>query len=273
VHERGFERLKEPGRLTLRTLVTLPEGQVKLRIESKRPIVEATFGGDSAQPAAGPKGTATVEFAVEATGEPAELALSVRTGAHELPFGLTAAYQSGDSAAVVLSRERLTVPWAPATPPAPGPGPPLPELTGGDRARGEVIFYGEAARCANCHQVRGKGKTVGPDLTPLAGRARTAVYRDIAEPSASIRPDYVPYTVALKDGRVVVGIVRSEGFDAIRVIDTEAKATLVRLAEIEELRPSATSIMPVGLAGAIGETAMRDLLAFLTGARPPAAAK
>lgn len=268
-HERGLERLNEPGRLTLRTLVTLPEGRVTLRIESQRPMLEATFGGESAQPTAGPKGTASVEFAVDSSGDSAELIVVVRTGAGEVPFGLTAMYRSGDAPASSLARERQTVPWAPAVPPAPGPGPPTPDLSGGDLARGEAVFYGEAARCANCHQVRGKGKTVGPDLTSLAGRERGVLYREIAEPSALIRPDYVPYTVALKDGRVVVGIVRAEGADAIRVIDTEAKATLVRFAEVEELRPSATSIMPVGLAGAIGEAGMRDLLAFLTSAPAP----
>jgi putative heme-binding domain-containing protein len=83
-----------------------------------------------------------------------------------------------------------------------------------------------------------------------------------------INPDYISYTVALKDGRVAVGVVRAEGADAIRVSDTEAKTTVVPRAEIEELRPSATSIMPVGLVGAIGEAGMRDLVAYLT--TPPA---
>jgi putative heme-binding domain-containing protein len=69
--------------------------------------------------------------------------------------------------------------------------------------------------------------------------------------------------VGLKDGRVVVGIVRAEGEKAIRVIDTEAKATVVAREDIEELRPSGTSIMPVGLAGAIGEAKLRDLVEFL----------
>ena len=84
------------------------------------------------------------------------------------------------------------------------------------------------------------------------------------EPSASIHPDYVPYVVQTKDGRVLAGIVRAEGGDAIRVVDTTAKATVVKKAEIEELKPSATSIMPVGLLGAIGEEGVRDLIAFLT---------
>lgn len=274
-HEHGIERLHKPGQLTLRTLITFPEGRATLRIDSQRPIVEASLAGEGVQPAAGPGGTASAEFAVDSAGDVMELSLVVRTGPGPAPFRLAATYRAGASAAVPLPRLRQAVPWSPGSPPAPGPGPPLPDISGGDPLRGEKIFHGEAARCANCHQVRGKGKSVGPDLTPLAGRERAAVYRDIAEPSALIRPDYVPYTVALKDGRVVVGIVRAEGAEAIRVTDTEAKVTLVRRAEIEELRPSATSIMPVGLAGAIGEAGMRDLLAFLTSPSPenPARAK
>jgi putative heme-binding domain-containing protein len=119
--------------------------------------------------------------------------------------------------------------------------------------------------------VRGQGGDVGPDLSDLFKSDRASVYRDIAEPSAVIRPEYISYTVALKDGRVAVGIVRAEGADAIRVSDTEAKTIVIPRADIEELRPSATSIMPVGLAGAIGEAGMRDLIAYLT--TPPASPK
>jgi len=136
--------------------------------------------------------------------------------------------------------------------------------------RGEIIFKGDQAKCANCHKVRGQGGAVGPDLSDLFKRDPASVFRDIAEPSATIHPEYISYTVALKDGRVAVGVVRAEGADAIRVSDTEAKTTAVPRSQIDELRPSATSIMPVGLVGAIGEAGMRDLMAYLT--TPPASA-
>ena len=74
----------------------------------------------------------------------------------------------------------------------------------------------------------------------------------------------MPYTVALKDGRVLVGTVRAEGADAVKLNDTEAKSVVVKRSEVEEFRPSATSIMPVGLAGVIGEAGLRDLIAYLT---------
>jgi hypothetical protein len=47
------------------------------------------------------------------------------------------------------------------------------------------------------------------------------------------------------------------------VTDTDAKTTVVRKDEIEDLRPSSGSIMPVGLIGVLGEAKVRDLLAFL----------
>jgi putative heme-binding domain-containing protein len=70
--------------------------------------------------------------------------------------------------------------------------------------------------------------------------------------------------VAMKDGRIAMGVVRAEGADAVKVSDIDAKQTIIPRADIEEIRPSSSSIMPVGLLGAIGEDSTRDLLAFLT---------
>ena len=131
---------------------------------------------------------------------------------------------------------------------------PIPfSLAGGDAQRGEAIFNSAEAKCASCHKIRGKGGDTGPALDELAERDPASIYRDIAEPSTVIDPDYVPYAVALKDGRVAAGVVRAEGADAIRVYDVNGQSTVFPRSQVEELRPSSTSIMPVGLAGALGE--------------------
>ncbi|MHC5543163.1 heme-binding domain-containing protein, partial [Singulisphaera rosea] len=113
------------------------------------------------------------------------------------------------------------------------------------------------------------------DLAEMRGRPLTEIYRALADPSASIHPNYVAYTVAAKDGRVVVGVVRADGAETLVVTDTDAKATSIPRIQVEELRPSSTSIMPVGLAGVLGEDGVRDVLSFLAGvgsstATPPA---
>ena len=69
--------------------------------------------------------------------------------------------------------------------------------------------------------------------------------------------------MAFVDGRVAVGVVKAEGAEEIKVLDTNAKATVYGRDEVERIEPSRTSIMPVGLAGAIGEQGMRDLVAYL----------
>ena len=65
-----------------------------------------------------------------------------------------------------------------------------------------------------------------------------------------------------------MGIVRAEGADKIRVGSLDAQYTTYSRDEVEELRPSNTSIMPVGLLGALGDDKTRDLLAFLTSHTP-----
>ena len=270
-HEKGFALLGRPGRLTLRTLVRLPVGEATLRIVAGGPI-EATLAGEAAESVDGGRGGHRADFLLESTGEAAELSVTVRTGVGNAPPSLHATYFTKEHPTPRrLPSECQIVPWAPAPPPAAAAqANAVPDLAGGDPMRGEVVFKGDQAKCANCHMVRGQGGVVGPDLSDLFKSDPASVYRDIAEPSATIHPEYVSYTVALKDGRVAVGVVRAEGADAIKVSDTEAKTTVVPRAQIEELRPSATSIMPVGLVGAIGEAGMRDLVAFLT--TPPASA-
>jgi putative heme-binding domain-containing protein len=146
----------------------------------------------------------------------------------------------------------------------------VPDLSGGDPDRGRAIFLGDQARCSQCHAFRGQGGKAGPDLTEIGRKSRAEIYRAIAVPSAAIEPDYTSYTVATRDGQVVAGVVRAEGADAIRVVDTSARATIVSRNQIREIRPSATSIMPAGLAAALGDSSVRDLIAYLTS--PPASA-
>jgi putative heme-binding domain-containing protein len=257
---RGLDLSRRDGRLTLTALVVLPRGPVTLRVTSNEKV-DATLGGEG--PAAPDVSGGPVVFQTESTGEPTLLTVALRSGPNP---AVRVTVQVGDDpkGERPLERDSLLVSWAPPAPAPPAPLENVPDLGGGDPRKGAVVFASAEAKCANCHKVRGQGGDVGPDLSDLAGRDRLRVYRDIAEPSVRIHPDYVPYTVALKDGRVLVGTVRAEGADRVKVTDTEAKSTVVARSEIEEFRPSGTSIMPVGLAGAIGEPNLRDLIAFLT---------
>jgi putative heme-binding domain-containing protein len=268
VHERSLALLSRPGQLVLRTLVVPPRGRHALRFVSNVAIT-ALVGGENAVAVDQPEGGQKVEFPVNYTGEPIDLVVTLRTGVKHKPTTFRASYFKEETPKDIrLAHERLLVPWATTNPPLPTEPPLLPPgMAGGDPSRGEAIFFGAQAKCSSCHAFAGKGGNVGPELGHQFERPSAEVYRDIADPGVWINPNFVAYTLALKDGRVLVGIVRAEGVDSIRVTDTDAKSTVVRRSEVEEFRPSSTSIMPVGLIGALGDGPIRDLLAFLT--RPP----
>ncbi len=270
-HEKAFALLKQPGRLTLSTLLSLPPDECSVRIDSSGAISDVTLGDE--QPVADPKpvqdGLHSVLVFARPRNSAVFLSFVVETGKNDRPLKIHALFAPGKSDKFrEIERQRFTVSWAPIPPASAAPvGLPEPDLAGGDAKRGETLFFSEQARCSQCHAFRGRGGSIGPDLTEVSRKGKDHVYRSIAAPSTEIIPEYVPYTVATRDGRVYAGVVRAEGTDAIRVTDTNAKTATLRRDEIDQIRPSGTSIMPVGLAGGLGETGLRDLIAYLMSTR------
>ncbi len=143
----------------------------------------------------------------------------------------------------------------------------IPELAGASWGRGRRIFLGQQAGCSKCHVAHGIGEKIGPDLSNLIHRDYESVVRDIKHPNFSINPDYITYTVLLKDSRVLTGSLRSEG-DQFWISDQTAKVTAFSRNEIDELKPSSLSIMPEGIIEKLEPQSWNDLLAFLL-QRPP----
>ncbi len=274
-HQVGWDLMSRNGRLGWAGWVSLPAGKITVRIRSSMPVEEATLGdAQGAGTVPGADGFFLAEMLVESRGEPLFFTASVRTGSVGNSAQVVASYRlEGDPEDRPIGREQWKLPWAPmssASPTLEAAPIAVPDLSGGDATRGREIFRGERGRCAYCHVFRGEGGHVGPDLTPIVSKGRAELYRSIAAPSAAIAADFTTYTVATRDGQVFAGVVHAEGAEAIRVTDTNAKATTVRRDAIQEIRPSATSIMPPGLAAAIGQSGVRDLLAYLTTPAPEA---
>jgi len=273
-HEIGLALLTKPGQLVLNTLVRLPRGKMTVTIEASQPILEAALGEVQADHAGSalPATTDRVVANVTSEGVPLFLTITCRTGSNDRPFSLKATYRAEDEKTDHgLEHDQLIIPWVPSPPTATVAPLGVPDLSGGDPARGQAIYSGEQARCAQCHTFRAQGGKVGPDLTAVAKKGRAEIYRSIAEPSASIDPEFTSYSVATKSGQVVVGIVKAEDAGAIRVTDTNAHAVIIPRGEIEQIQPSANSIMPVGLTGVLGAAALRDLIAFLSSEPPHSA--
>ncbi|WP_165225086.1 ThuA domain-containing protein [Aquisphaera insulae] len=162
-----------------------------------------------------------------------------------------------------LPLRRVLLPWAlPGTSNAEMTRREFPELKGGDWSRGRALFLGEQARCSSCHAVRGRGGRIGPDLSNLVHRDYASVWRDVHSPSAAINPDFVAHVVALNDGRILQGTLRTDG-NKLVVGSTDGKVVVVDRSEVETVAASAASIMPEGLDTTLGPEKLRDLLTFL----------
>jgi len=140
----------------------------------------------------------------------------------------------------------------------------LANLPAGDVRRGHALFSSQKTKCQNCHTRGYLGGRLGPDLTRI-GRIRNQ--RDLLEaivfPNTSLVRGYEPVTIALNDGQVLSGIIKSESdAELVVAIDAEKQQHISRTS-IEEMQPSAVSLMPQGLNGVLTIQDLADLITFL----------
>jgi putative heme-binding domain-containing protein len=137
-------------------------------------------------------------------------------------------------------------------------------LIGGDRDRGRAVFFGAKAACATCHRIAGAGGRIGPDLSRIGAiRSGHDLLESIAWPSSTFAQGYESYTVTTTDGRVLGGLIAAQDAEVLMLRDASGAETRLRRDEIAEVRRSEISLMPEGLASALGREELRDLLAFL----------
>ena len=139
----------------------------------------------------------------------------------------------------------------------------LSRISSPDAAKGKVLF---TKHCAACHTLHGEGGKVGPDLTTADRKNRGYMLTHSVDPSAYIRPEYVVHTVATADGRKLSGIVAESGAESITlvsVVNDQPVRTVVAKKDIDDLKPSAVSLMPEKLLDTLNDESVADLFAYI----------
>jgi putative membrane-bound dehydrogenase-like protein len=140
----------------------------------------------------------------------------------------------------------------------------VPTLATGDVRRGQVVFHSEKAACFSCHAIGYRGGNVGPDLTRIgAVRSENELLESIVFPSSSLVRSFESIAVATADGKIYNGLLRGETADELRLATGVNQEARIARREIEEVRPSAVSIMPAGLDQQLTHQELADLVAFL----------
>ncbi len=151
--------------------------------------------------------------------------------------------------------------------------PPIRELVArnGNPSKGITFFTRTADNaCANCHRVQGIGQWVGPDLSTIGTKyGKEELLRSILYPSAAIGYNFKSNVLALSDGRVLTGLIVEEAPDRIVLKTADGKRHTINPKDVEDRKITEVSLMPEGLAEAMSDTDLVDLLAFLTTLKEP----
>ncbi len=142
--------------------------------------------------------------------------------------------------------------------------PKLPELVKlkGDAAKGQQMFM--QAGCVACHRVKGQFIDFGPDLTQIGAKlSKDGLFTAILYPSAAIEHSFVGQTVTTKEGQTITGYPISETDAELTLRIAGGASTPVKKSSIVKKEEMKLSLMPPGLAGAIGPQGLADLVAWL----------
>ncbi len=152
-------------------------------------------------------------------------------------------------------------------------------LRGGDRASvvrrftAAVDLAGDETRgmrefdrlCASCHRVRGHGFAVGPDLSPYRSKPAADFLLAVLDPNSAIEPKFTAYTVELREGRSLTGILRNETSAGLELVQAGGVVERIARSAVTGITPQAQSLMPEGLEVGLEPQALADLLAWLRG--------
>ncbi len=130
----------------------------------------------------------------------------------------------------------------------------------GDVRRGRELFRRE---CSACHRLEGIGQPIAPDLASVRRRGPAEVLMHILDPNREIAPEFVQYSVLLRDGRSLAGAIEHESGESIQLVLQDGSRELIQRADIEQIQPLGISLMPTGFGEKLTPQELADLLAFL----------
>ncbi|HBE70583.1 MAG TPA: hypothetical protein DDW52_20755 [Planctomycetaceae bacterium] len=135
----------------------------------------------------------------------------------------------------------------------------------GDASRGERWYWSNAAaQCRNCHQIVGRGQSVGPSLDQIgARRTKASLLESLVDPSRQIDAKYRTLSVMTIDGEAYSGLVQDVDANPLVLTTADGKEHRIATEDIEQRQFSPNSLMPSGWVEQLTRQQLLDLLAYL----------
>jgi putative heme-binding domain-containing protein len=137
----------------------------------------------------------------------------------------------------------------------------------GSAAHGRELFV---KHCAGCHQLRGQGAVIGPQLDGIGNRGAERIIEDVLDPNRNVDIAFRTTVYALDDGRVLSGLFRRTDGEMTIMADNAGKETSFPTAEITEQKKTAASLMPDNVGTTLPPADFIDLITFLSAERTSA---
>lgn len=142
----------------------------------------------------------------------------------------------------------------------------LAKMKTADPVRGRELFlHPRGAGCFKCHRMEGIGGVFAPDLSDIGTRAKTprVLIESILQPSKVITEGFAQQKVLTSDGKIYSGAIVEESGRSIKLVNSDAVATVIQKADIEERTGSKLSPMPNGFGKIMSPQQVADLTAWL----------
>jgi putative heme-binding domain-containing protein len=137
----------------------------------------------------------------------------------------------------------------------------------GDATRGEKLFAETTAGvlgCATCHAVRGRGGSVGPDLSGVGAKySRRELAESIVFPSKVVREGYQQVTVRTKSGQVYSGPIKANTGQELTLHEADGTLRRIPAGEVAVRKDTGLSPMPENLHAGLTPEQFTDLVDYL----------
>lgn len=117
--------------------------------------------------------------------------------------------------------------------------------------------------CANCHQLGGQGKLIGPQLDGAVVRSRQRLAEDILTPNKNVDLAFRTTSVLLENDDVVTGLIVNEDDQALQFALADGKQVLVAKTQVAIRRDSTQSLMPANFGELLSDEQLAGLLRYL----------
>jgi putative heme-binding domain-containing protein len=129
-----------------------------------------------------------------------------------------------------------------------------------DLENGKRMFV---QHCSSCHKIDNAGTAIGPDISDARDQTFEKLLVSILDPNRVIDANYFRYVCQTIDGTVVDGLMEESSAENVVLRLQNGNRVSIARSEIQDLKATGVSLMPVGFEAQLSPESMNDVIAYI----------